>query len=61
MTKKQYMDLDFMNESPEIVNDVLYYLSGYVHHRTNLVSYEDYKKILKGQVQNESIETQEQV
>ena len=50
-----------MNESPEIVNDILYYLSGYVHHRTNLVSYEDYKKILKGQVQNESIQTQEQV
>jgi len=61
ISKHQYMDLDFINESPEIVNDVLFFLSGYVHHRTNLVSYETYKTILQGQVSNSSIQTKEQI
>ena len=39
-----------MNQVPEIVCDVLFYLSGYVHHRTEDISLEAYKQMLMCQV-----------
>ena len=50
-----------MNEAPEIVCDVLFYLSAYVHHRTNHMPYETYKNVLFSQVQNTDIRTKEQI
>ena len=47
ITESQYLSLDFMNEIPEIVCDILYYLSGFVHYRTNRFSQEVYEKFLK--------------
>ena len=49
ISEKQYMQLEFMNEVPEIVCDILYHLSGYVHHRTNKFSYEAYEEMLRCQ------------
>jgi len=43
ISEKQYMTLDFMNEVPEIVCDILYHLSGYVHYRTDRFSEEAYE------------------
>ena len=31
ISKKQYLEIPFMNEVPEMVCDVLFYLSGYIH------------------------------
>lgn len=41
-----------MNQIPEIVCDVLYYLSGYVHYRTDRFSEKTYKKMLHCQNQH---------
>jgi len=43
-----------MNQVPEIVCDVLFYLAGYVHYRTEDISLEAYKQLLMCQVQNHS-------
>ena len=43
-----------MNHVPEIVCDVLYYLSGYVHHRTDEIPKDVYTKMLKAQIENVS-------
>ena len=50
ITKKQYQMFEFMNQVPEIVCDVLFYLSGYVHHRTSTMHQDMYKQLLMAQV-----------
>ena len=50
-----------MNHVPEIVCDVLYYLSGYIHHRTEDISKDVYTKMLKAQIANKSVASQEQI
>lgn len=44
--EKQYAALDFMNEVPEIVCDVLFHLTGFVHYRTTRFSSEVYERFL---------------
>ena len=50
-----------MNQVPEIVCDVLYYLSGYVHHRTEEIPKDVYTKMLQAQIDNVSTASQEQI
>ena len=49
VSRQQYCDIEFMNKIPEIVCDILFYLSGYVHYRTDSMSEEAYRNILMGQ------------
>lgn len=53
ISKKQYLKLDFLNEVPEIVCDVLYYLSGYVHFRSKIMNAQLYEKMLRCQISDE--------
>ena len=46
---------------PEIVCDLLFYLSGYVHHRTDEIPKDVYKKMLIAQIDNVSVASQEQI
>ena len=61
ITQKQYCKLDFMNQAPEIVCEVIYYLSGFLHHRTDQVSYDAYKEVMRCQVNNISVASKQQV
>ena len=47
ISQKKYCELEFINEVPEIVCDVLFYLSGYIHYRTDRISLEGYEKMLR--------------
>ena len=38
ITRKQYCNIDFLNEVPEVLCDLLFYLTGYMHHKTDLIS-----------------------
>ena len=49
-----------MNEAPEIVCDVLYYLTGFVHYRTDQFSREVYEKFLRQQNLRQGEISQEQ-
>ena len=46
ITRKQYCNIDFLNEVPEVICDLLFYLTGYMHHKTDLISEEAYNKLL---------------
>lgn len=50
ISKKQYLAMEFMNEVPEIVCDILFYLSGFVHYRTDRISAETYHQMLRCQI-----------
>ena len=50
-----------MNQVPEIVCDLLFYLSGYIHHRTDEIPKDVYTKMLKAQILNVPVATQEQI
>ena len=50
-----------MNEVPEIVSHVIFNLSGYAHHRSNNLTMEQYRKLLMGQRDDQSIESEMQV
>ena len=57
ISENQYLQLEFMNQVPEIICDLLYYLSGYVHYRTDLISKDVYQKMLIAQINNTSVAT----
>ena len=61
ISQNQYLDMEFMNQVPEIVCDILYYLSGYIHHRTDQIPKDVYTKMLKAQIENVSTATQEHI
>eukprot|EP00353_Schmidingerella_taraikaensis_P016599 CAMPEP_0185613668 /NCGR_PEP_ID=MMETSP0436-20130131/28118_1 /TAXON_ID=626734 ORGANISM="Favella taraikaensis, Strain Fe Narragansett Bay" /NCGR_SAMPLE_ID=MMETSP0436 /ASSEMBLY_ACC=CAM_ASM_000390 /LENGTH=98 /DNA_ID=CAMNT_0028247853 /DNA_START=610 /DNA_END=906 /DNA_ORIENTATION=+ len=61
LSAKQYCELEFMNEVPELVCDLLFYMSGYVHFRTNRFSQEGYEQILRCQLQNINVMSKEQM
>lgn len=50
LTQADYMQIQWMNVVPEIICDILGYLAGYVHFRTNFMSREAYESMLNGQV-----------
>ena len=50
LSRRQYCSIEFMNEAPEIVCDLLYYMAGFVHYRTNFMSQESYAQMLHCQV-----------
>lgn len=37
LTFKDYYKLEFINDVPEIVCDILFYLARYYHYRTNII------------------------
>ena len=59
--REEFLAIDFMNEVPEIVSHVIFNLSGYAHHRTNNLTMEQYRKLLMGQRDDQTIETETQV
>ena len=61
ISEAQYVDLDFMNMAPEIVCEVLYYLCGYVHHRTSSISIDTYKDIMMAQIDERDVATKAQL
>lgn len=52
ISKNAYLKMDFMNEVPEIVCDILYHLARYVHYRTDRFSEKAYKEMLQCQHDN---------
>ena len=43
LSEKQFLDIEFPNEAPELICDVLFYLSGFVHFRTEQMEPEVYE------------------
>lgn len=60
LTQKQYCDLEFMNGAPEIVCEIIYHLSGYLHHRTDFMTYDTYKQMMIGQLEDRNIASSSQ-
>jgi hypothetical protein len=50
-----YIKLDFMNDVPEIVCDILCYLSRHVHHRSNHIEKKVYEHLLFSQIKKEVV------
>ena len=46
ITEEQYMKLNFMNQIPEIVCEIICYLSKYYHYRTRFVSQKAYRVLM---------------
>ena len=46
ISEEQYIRLDFMNQVPEVVCDILCYMARYYHYRTTLVSFEAYTVLM---------------
>lgn len=55
LSKASFCDLDFQNEVPEVVCDLLFYLSGYVHHRSDIFTEDAYRQLLVKQMDDISI------
>ena len=60
ISEEQYLQLDFMNQIPEVVCDILCYLAKYHHYRTKLISYETYEVLMDAQMQSKSVATLQQ-
>lgn len=45
---EEYVSIPWLNDIPEIVCDVLCYLTNYFHHRSDIISKEAYKNMLMG-------------
>lgn len=49
-----------MNQVPELICDILYYMSGFIHYRTDQMSAEAYKHLLTSQVSNTQVNSNQQ-
>jgi hypothetical protein len=56
---EQYLKIEYLNLIPEIVCEVLCYLSGYVHHRNDQISHAVYSRKLVTQINGGSLATDE--
>ena len=59
--REDYLSIEFQNQVPEVICDLLFALTGYVHHRTDSFTMESYKKMLLAQNKNTSIATKQQL
>ena len=53
-----YIKLEFMNDVPEIVCDILCYLSRHVHHRSNHLDKKVYEHLLSSQINKVIVQTE---
>lgn len=60
LTFKDYYKLNFENDVPEIVCEVIHYLSGQLHHRTSHISKDTYIRMLNAQMEGKVIESEGQ-
>lgn len=44
-----------MNGIPEIVCEIIFVLSGYLHHRTDFMTYDTYKQMMIGQIEDRNV------
>lgn len=47
--------MEFMNGVPEIVSEIIFLLSGYLHHRTDTMSYDTYRELMLGQIEDRNV------
>ena len=59
ITLEQYLHIEFVNFIPEIVCEILAYLSNYIHHRSEDIPYQIYERMLICQITGESLATEE--
>jgi len=60
LTFKDYYKLNFINDVPEIVCDILCYLSKYYHYRTNAMERALYERLMDAQQADIVLETDQQ-
>ena len=60
ISEEQYLRLDFTNQIPEIVCEILCYLANYYHYYTPLCAYKTYKSLMDAQIKDKSVASAEQ-
>ena len=58
ISQDEYISMPWLNGVPEIVCDVLCYLSNYLHHRSDVIGKEAYQSMLLGQILNLPVATE---
>ena len=61
LSEKHFLAIDFMNEAPEVICDLLFYMSGFIHYRTDQIDQEVYEQMLRCQVSNIEPKSKEQM
>ena len=61
ITQEEYLKIPWLNVVPEIVCDILCYLTHYFHYRSDLISKEAYSSMLTGQILNMHVATQKSI